>query len=101
MKKTPMRKKLFLFSTAAVSIHFLFIFATSQPSKNIISPFSEVGNSLHAADALLTATEDKVSTTTTTTAVTTIDPAKNNSSVYDELKLQDLGLSRYAFDYAL
>lgn len=110
MTKTPMRKKLILFSIAAVSIHFLFIFATSHPSKNINSPFSEVTNSLHPADAVLSIAEtgtapvsaNTISTNTNNPVTSNINnPSKNNSAVYDELKLADLGLSRYAFDYAL
>jgi len=96
MKKTPMRKKLFLFSISAVSIHFLFVFATSKPFKNINSPFSEVTTGALAADGLSIVAEHGVINNNIAN-----NTAKNNSSVYDELKLADLGLSRYAFDYAL
>jgi len=81
------RKKLLLFIISAVSIHYLFIFATSQPVKNINSPFSDV--------------DGDIKSPVTMDALISGDPAGNNSSVYDALKLANIGLSRYAFDYAV
>lgn len=87
----PVRKKLFLFLSSAVIIHFLFIYAKSQPFKNINSPFAEV-SSLKAAENLPIVTENSV----------IIDnPAQNLLSLYDNLQLSQSGLSRYAFDYAI
>jgi len=86
----PIRKKFFLFLTSAFIIHFLFVFATSQPSKQIKSPFSEVNSNINASG----------SSTTVAESVATNNPLKT-TSVYEDLKLADLGLSRYAFDYAI
>jgi len=86
-----MRKKLILFSCSAVIIHSLFIFAKSPSFKNIQSPFSEVTTRVEAPVAVSVAAN----------SVVTSNPVNIDLSVYDELKLADLGLSRYAFDYAV
>jgi len=80
-----MHKKLFLFLTSAFIIHFLFIFATSPSFKNIKSPFSEVTPVAVSAE----------------NSVVPAKPSANAVSVYDDLQLNQLGLSRYAFDYAM
>lgn len=86
----PVRKKLILFSASAVIIHFLFIFATSQPFRTISSPFSEVNSSTAAYNSL-----------PAENTVVTINPVTKMLSVYDSLRLAQLGLSRYAFEYAV
>ena len=83
-------KKVFLFLLSAVIIHFLFIFAKSQPFKELNSPFSEVNNNINANDSSNASLKTDSS-----------ESSLKNSSVYDVLKLADLGLSRYAFDYAV
>ncbi len=88
----PVRKKLFLFLSSAIIIHFLFIFAKSQPFKNINSPFSEINSGLTASDSLPVTVEN---------TVISDSPAMKALSVYDSLHLAELGLSRYAFDYAV
>lgn len=87
----PMRKKSFLFLISAVTIHFLFIFANSQPFKNINSPFSDVTDNVKTSESTSIVTETSVAST---------NPV-NNLAIYDNLKLSDLGLSKYAFDYAI
>ena len=80
-----MREKFFLFLCSAVVIHFLFIFDKSQPFQNVNSPFSEI-QSIDASSGNIIMTEK---------------PVSNNLSFYDSLHLSELGLSRYAFDYAI
>ncbi|MEJ7678388.1 MAG: murein L,D-transpeptidase catalytic domain family protein [Segetibacter sp.] len=88
-----MRKKLFLVLSSSVLIHFLFIFAKSQPFKNINSPFSEVNSVVKASDDLPAIDEN---------VATSVNSVNNSQlSVYDELHLTELDLSRYAFDYAV
>lgn len=88
-----LRKKLFLFLSSAFIIHFLFVFAKSQPFTDINSPFSEVNSIAKASDNLSIVAE---------TAPASVNPANNSLvSIYDELHLTELGLSRYAFDYAV
>lgn len=87
----PARKKFLVFLSSAVIIHSLFIFAKSQPLQGLRSPFSEVNSSVDIPDHLITADDNKPAAEITS----------KNSSVYDDLKLADLGLSRYAFDYAV
>lgn len=84
------RKKIFLFLSFAVIIHFLFVFAKSVPLKSFNSPFSEV-NDINS-DNLAIATAN---------SVINGNPSKNLLSIYDSLHLAKLGLSRYAFDYAV
>lgn len=88
-----MRKKVFLFLSSAVIIHFLFIFAASQPFKPVSSPFSEVSSISNASDNLSVVAEN---------ALIKGNPVTNSQlSVYDELDLSRSGLSRYAFNYAV
>lgn len=87
----PARKKFLVFLSSAVIIHSLFIFAKSQPLQGLRSPFSEVNSGVNISDHLITADDNKPAAEITS----------KNSSVYDDLKLADLGLSRYAFDYAV
>lgn len=84
-----LRKKLFLILFSVVIIHFLFIFAKSQPFKTINSPFSEVSNVVNASENLVISPENAANS------------VNSQSAVYDELHLTELGLSRYAFDYAV
>lgn len=87
-----MRKKLFLVLSSAVIIHFLFIFAKSQPFQSIKSPFSEVDSDVNASNSLPTVIEN---------AVICENPANSFLSIYDSLYLAESGLSRYAFDNAV
>ncbi len=89
----PVRKKLFLFLSSAFIIHFLFIFAKSPSFKNINSPFSEVNSVVTASDNLPTIAEN--------VAISVNSDNNSKLSVYDKLHLTELGLSRYAFDYAV
>lgn len=87
------RKKLFLFLSSAFIIHFLFIFAKSQPFKSVNSPFAEVSSMANVSDNL-SAVAENVSIKNNLVTNTQL-------SVYDELDLSKSGLSRYAFDYAV
>jgi len=80
-----MRKKLGLFLAAALLIQFLFVFATSP-----LDTFLKAGNSsdVPANPSAGTLAEGDV-------------PVKNAGSLYDSLHLQELGLSRNAFEYAM
>jgi hypothetical protein len=76
-----MRKKLYTFLASAVIIHFLFIYAKSSPFNSIepaLAPSITTDNSLNS---------DK--------------PANNKLALYDSLNLEQLGLSRQAYDYAV
>jgi hypothetical protein len=86
-----MRKKLFLFVCFAAITHFLFVFAKSPSFKNVKSPFSEVSTNADDVNAL-PATENVINNNT---------PSNSNLSIYEDLKLADLGLSKFAFDYAV
>jgi len=79
-----MRKKLGLFLAAALLIQFLFVFATSP-----LNTFLKPGNAgvLPSISASVMP-EGEV-------------PVKNTVNLYDSLHLQDLGLSRNAFDNAM
>lgn len=79
-----MRSKLLLFLSSAVVINFLFIFAKSAPFNRVTSPFSEVTDAHTSAGNLVNDNN----------AIAAI-------SDYDNLQLGKLGLSRYAFDYAV
>jgi len=81
-----MRKKLGLFLAAALLIQFLFVFATSRHFGTLL----KAGNSsdLPANPATGTLAEGDV-------------PVKNTVSLYDSLHLQEFGLSRNAFEYAV
>ncbi|WP_018615448.1 murein L,D-transpeptidase catalytic domain family protein [Segetibacter koreensis] len=86
-----MRKKIFLFLSSAFIIHFLFVFAKSPSFHSINSPFSEVTNNTVASN-ILPAAEN---------AIANVNTVNSRLAVYDSLNLGDLGLSRYAFEYAL
>ena len=88
-----MRKKVILFLSSAVIIHFLFIFAKSQPLKPVNSPFSDVSSIANASDNL--------SAIAANAAIKSNLVTNRQLSVYDELDLSKSGLSRYAFDYAV
>jgi hypothetical protein len=81
-----MHKKLLVFLSSALVIHFLFVFATT---KN----FDIVSNS---SDTL-----EEYKTTVADVVVEGDVPVKNNVSLYDSLHLDQLGLSRNAYEYAL
>lgn len=77
-----MRKKLFIFLASALAIHFFFVFASSKPiypAAKKTGPFDIAENVPVASDV----------------------PVKNKTSLYDSLGLQQLGLSRQAFEYAV
>lgn len=80
-----MRKKLFLFLASAVIIHFLFIYAKSSPFNSIQSVSAPVNNVEFATDDKLAS--DK--------------PVNSKLALYDSLHLEQLGLSRQAYDYAV
>jgi len=80
-----MRKKLGLFLAAALLIQFLFVFATSP-----LNVFLKAGNSV--AHPVNPSTGDLAEGDV---------PVKNTFSLYDSLHLQELGLSRNAFNYAV
>lgn len=80
-----MRKKFIVFLATALVIQFLFIFAT-KPTNILANPTSPFN--LSDVDA-------------TEKIVTADVPVKSKPSLYDNLQLSQLGLSRQAFDYAL
>jgi len=75
-----MRKKLYVFLASALVINFLFVFATTRPFDLITKASAPVvANTVAEIDA----------------------PVKNVLSLYDTLQLEQLGLSRNAFNYAV
>lgn len=82
-----MRKKLYLFLSSAIVIHFLFVYAKSKPFEIL----NEVPNSV----ANVTTTVADV------TSLDNVDPVNNKLALYDSLHLKELGLSHQAFTYAI
>ena len=82
MNKSMIRKFYLLFSSVFIFIiHLLFVFARVKPAGNTPR----------------TATENTAGKKTVTGSVTPL----NQPNIYDSLKLEKLGLSRQAFNYAL
>src|SRR5205085_1774472 len=79
-----MRKKMFLFLASAILIHFLFIYAKVTPTDPMAATTSAVSS--------IEIIEDN--------PVNNTDPAIQKLSLYDSLHLNEIGLSRQAFDYA-
>lgn len=81
-----MRKKFYVFLASALVINFLFVYATTKPFDTIptVSNPSNLSETV-VADNL---TEGDV-------------PVKNNTSLYDSLQLNQLNLSRNAFNFAM
>ncbi len=77
-------KKFTLFVSSVILIHFLFVFAKSKP---VEAPVKE---------AVEIATAD-----ITTDANTTDNSANNKLHIYNNLKLESLGLSKEAFEYGI
>ena len=80
-----MRKKLYLFLASAVIIHFLFVYAKSSPFNTIAPASTAVNTSEISNDNVLNS--DK--------------PVNDKLAIYDSLNLEQLGLSRQAFEYAI
>ncbi len=88
-----MRKKLYLFSASVIVIHFLFVYAKAIP-------FNNIGAVSTAINTIATpATNDKANTIDNSDNSDV--PANNKLALYDSLHLNELGLSRQAYNYAV
>ena len=81
-----MRKKLYVFLASALVINFLFVYATTKPSEIIPT----ASNTVNVRDAALSGADGEGDVTVNT-----------KSSLYDNLHLDKLNLSRGAFEYAM
>lgn len=81
-----MSKKLTLFVSSVILIHFLFVFAKSKPVETPVKASVEITNTDNTADV---------------TATVSNDNENNKSAIYDNLKLESLGLSKEAFEYGI
>jgi hypothetical protein len=77
-------KKLCLFLCSVILIHFLFVFAKSQPSDTLVKVTDSA-----SIDEVKTDISDNT------------NPTNKNVLLFEKLGLGQLGLSRQAFDYAL
>lgn len=78
-----MSKKLTLFVSSVILIHFLFVFAKSKPFETPVVNAVEITTADNATDV---------------TASVSDDNANNKSAIYNNLNLESLGLSRQAFE---
>ncbi len=81
-----MSKKITLFVSSVILIHFLFVFAKSKSVETPVISTVEI------------ATTDN---TTDVTATVSDDVANNKLAIYDNLNLASLGLSKEAFEYGI
>jgi len=88
--KMTMRKKLYVVLASAIVINFLFVFAKAIPFNNI--------------EAVSTAISTIATPVATNNIIANNDndiPASNQLALYDSLHLNELGLSRSAYNYAV
>ncbi len=81
-----MSKKLTLFVSSVILIHFLFVFAKSKPFETPVVNTAEITTADNATDV---------------TASVSDDNTNNKSAIYNNLNLESLGLSRQAFEYGI
>ena len=80
-----MSKKFTLFVSSVILIHFLFVYAKSKPVETPVKNTVEITTTDYATD--VTAVSD--------------DHSKDKLSIYENLKLESLGLSKEAFEYRI
>lgn len=80
-----MRKKLFVFLALALVINFLFVYATKR--------FDTISTASNSTDVAVPVVDDSFGEGDV--------PVKSKTSLYDDLQLGKLNLSRTAFEYAM
>jgi hypothetical protein len=91
-----MRKKMYLILASAILIHSLFIFAKNKPA--------DISSTVVATTTVAATTVASTTVETSETVATEEESdksAKSSSNLYTDLNLDNLGLTREAFDYAL